>query len=137
MAKDFYSLKEPEREHVVRRLMEAGGSNHTVAKKLGTKPNTIASYRNRKKIPSTNKAPSMGKPTEEPEPQAPSPPLPAPAPAPQEPPRRHKMSATEATQCLAQDEDGRRCGYERLPGSGYCGLPQHQALHNKEPARRS
>ncbi len=48
-------------------------------------------------------------------------------------PQKYKLAASEATQCHAHDEDGRRCGYERMQGSNYCALPKHQALN---PARR-
>lgn len=129
----YYTLPPDDREKEVRRLMEAGGSNISVAKALGTKPNSIASYRNRKGIPSTHDAPSMGKSAPQKPPPAPHPSTPSIKPMPQDKPRL-KLAAAEATQCVARDEDGRRCGYERHPGSEYCGLPQHQKLKTK--ARR-
>lgn len=50
-------------------------------------------------------------------------------------PHKYKLAATEATQCLAHDDYNRRCGYEKIPGSDYCRLPQHQQLA-KNMARR-
>jgi len=117
-----------EREAAVRTLMAAGGSNTSVAKELGTTDGAIAGLRRRKGIPSINEPPSMGKPKQE-QGLAPAPTFGQP-----EPPR-YKMAATEATQCHAHDEEGRRCGYERAPNSVYCILPKHQALQ-KKPARR-
>lgn len=124
--KTWSKMDSDEREEAVRRLMAAGGSNTSVAEELDTTSGAIAGLRNRKGIPSTNDVPTMGKPKQEG--------TSTPTEMPTEP-RRLKMSATEATQCIAVDTDGRRCGYEHLPDSPYCGLPQHQALIKKHPAR--
>ncbi len=115
--KKLYSeMSAAARERAVRRIMDAGGSNRSAAKELGTTPGTIAGFRNRKDIPSKNesgfadvKKSQSGVPL--------------------------KMAATEATQCTVVDERGLRCAYEHVFGSPYCGLPQHQKLAEK--ARRS
>ena len=117
----YSELTEPRREQVVRRLMEEGGSNVSVAKALGTKPNTIASYRHRKKIPSTNPAPFGG--TAQP---AKKEAAKAPKKKPNQEPRLPNVpglreSPSEAARCEAP---GMRCPYEATPGTPFC--PLHQ-----------
>lgn len=137
--KTWDTMDPDERELEVRRLMAEGGSNSSVAKELGTTLGAIAGIRYKKKIPSTHDVPSFSKPKAAPK-QAPKPP---PRAAPTEvqkssgppPPPKYKLAASEAVQCHAHDEDNRRCGYERMQGSNYCPLPQHQALQ-ESPARR-
>jgi len=145
MAKSFYKLQEPEREQVVRKLMEAGGSNRSVAEELGTKPNTIASYRNRKGIPSTNEAPKVGKrkkkpkaPTKlkpaakpketiaPPKPKVEAPTvLPAPklAPLPKQDIAGLEEARSEASRCESKRT---HCIYEAKPGSRFCPLHQDE-----------
>lgn len=109
--KTWDRMSADEREAAVRRLMEAGGSNISVAHDLDTTPGAIAGLRRRKGIASTNEVPSMGKPKEEQEPVAAA------------PPPKPKLAASEATQCIKRDEeDGRQCGFERMPHSLYCVL---------------
>lgn len=136
-AKKYAELKEPTREQVVRQLMEAGGSNKSVGKELGVSPNTIASYRHRKGIPSTNEAPVMRGQRRTGTAQARSSVMSDTAESPV--PLRLKMATSEATQCMAKDEDGMQCGFKREEGSKYCAKPAHQALEErskKKPARR-
>lgn len=174
--KAWGDMSPQEREAAVRELMAKGGSNASVAKELDTTPGTIAGFRYKRGIPSTNASHGGYKEKEPaqkarampaPKPEArkapaarakPSPapaaeparkavaerkpqPIPAPEPAAMRPSESVmlKLAASEATQCVVHDEDGKRCGYERAPGSLYCGLPHHQAIGKKlqkKPARR-
>lgn len=110
----YYTLPDDALKEMVKRLMAAGGSNASVAKELGTNPNTIASYRHRKGIPSRNEAPFKRQKKEK---------------------KKMRPAASEATQCKARVM-GHQCAWEREPGSDYCALPHHQALEKRHPARR-
>ena len=58
MAKKLFAdMDEDERAEVIRPLMEAGHTNKTAAKVLGTTPGTVAGIRHRKKIPARPKQP--------------------------------------------------------------------------------
>ncbi len=134
MAKTFEAMSREERIELVRKEMKIpGNSNKKVAKKYGVNPGVIAGIRHREKIPSTNKVPSMGKPQVE-QPPAPSTPLEEPSGRAYPVRPKFKLAASEKTQCKAYT-DGTQCGYERLPGSEYCGMPQHQAQEQKMARR--
>lgn len=172
--KAWGDMSPQEREAAVRELMAKGGSNASVAKELDTTPGTIAGFRYKRGIPSTNAAHGGYKEKEPehkarkmpaPKPEArkapaakarPSPapaaepvrkvpaerkpqPIPAPEPAATRPsePLMLKLAASEATQCVVHDETGKRCGYERAPGSLYCRLPHHQALEKKRTKKQA
>lgn len=150
MTKAFKDMDRDKQAEVVSKGMAAGGSYKSLAAKYGVGVGQIAGICRDYNIPSTHKAPTMGT-SKAPKPlPTPPPPPPEPPPAPVEPPEpppapkpyvpthkpvqpahertRYKMAATEATQCIAHDENNLRCGYEREPESMYCRLPQHQKL---------
>ncbi len=131
----YKKLKEPKREKEVRRLMEAGGSNRSVAKALGTKHNTIASYRYRKNIPSTHDAPPMGRRRDT---KIVRSSVMSATTKQSTPPLKLRLPASEAQRCLAKNNSGQQCHFVREEDSKYCALPQHQALEQKQkkkPAR--
>lgn len=108
--KKWSECSDEERTEVLWELMRAGHTNKTAAKELKTTPGSVAGWRNRHNIPSRDNFPKEKKGIETPASTAHKP--------------RGKLAASEATQCIHKDNDGRRCAYERLPRSRFCALHQ-------------
>ena len=131
--KSFKDLPREEQIAAVRLSMEAGGSNTSVARALGTTPGTVAGIRFKNNIPSRNQPHGQSRTTDTKSSVL------SDTSEPSRTPFKLKMAASEAKQCLAFDEGGRQCAGAREAGSDYCAKPDHQALEKKlqkKPARR-
>ena len=110
--KKLYSDMSPdEREAAVRTLMQAGGSNKSVAQALGTTPGAIAGIRYRRNIPSSHRSGFVD--VKKSESGVLLPRIPA-VPGLLE-------AKSEASRC---EYKGAHCPYEAKPGSPFC--PLHQ-----------
>jgi len=126
--KKLYDDMSPEeREHIVRQLMDAGGSNRSVAAALGTTRGTIARLRRTKNIPSKNK-PGFADVIKSESGVAvarPVPKIPRPKKAKQQKPVPDMPGLVEAKSEASRCEHrGAYCPYEAVVGSPFC--PLHQ-----------
>ncbi|HUO49988.1 MAG TPA: hypothetical protein VMU25_00200 [Candidatus Paceibacterota bacterium] len=104
----FARMSRAERAKIIRTLMEGGGSYTKLARLFGVNKGVIAGICRDYKIPSKH-LPGFG------HVQKSSSGVPL------------RLAVSEEHQCTAF-VDGHRCGYQKVFGSEYCGLPQHQAL---------